>query len=231
VAATTAKTLLSVDQPASNHNGGWLGFGPDHLLYIAMGDGGGSNDAFHNGQNPASLLGKILRMNVDQATPGAEIWVMGVRNPWRNSFDGDSLYVADVGQGAREEVNVISATSTGLNLGWPIMEGSGCLGGGSCNSSGLTLPVYEYTHAEGCSITGGYVYRGTALPQLVGTYFFSDYCSGWVRSFRYTGSAVTELKTWEELGKVGNVTSFGVDAAGELYITTIDGSVLKVVAG
>lgn len=227
----SARLLLQVDQPAANHNGGWLGFGPDGLLYIAMGDGGGGNDQFGNGQNPQSLLGKILRMNVDQASPGAEIWVTGVRNPWRNAFDGDLLYVADVGQDAREEVSVINRTASGINLGWPIMEGSLCLGGGSCNQSGLTLPIAEYTHSQGCSITGGYVYRGTAVPGLAGTYFYSDFCAGTLRSFRYTGSGIVDSKVWAGVGDMGSVSSFGVDSAGEIYVLTLDGQVRKIVAG
>lgn len=226
--AGSARQLLAVDQPASNHNGGWLGFGPDGLLYIALGDGGGANDQFGNAQDASSLLGKILRMNVNQANPGAEIWVMGVRNPWRNSFDGDLLYVADVGQNAREEVNVISRLATGINLGWPHLEGSICRSG-PC--SGYIGPVAEYTHSQGCSITGGYVYRGTALAGLAGTYFYSDFCEGTLRSFRYTGSGISDSKIWSEVGDMGSVTSFGVDSAGEIYVVTVDGRIRKIVAG
>jgi glucose/arabinose dehydrogenase len=224
----SARQLLAVEQPASNHNGGWLGFGPDGLLYIALGDGGGANDQFGNAQDPSSLLGKILRMNVDQQSPGAEIWVMGARNPWRNSFDGDLLYVADVGQNSREEVNVISRSATGVNLGWPRMEGSSCLSG-PCG--GFVGPVAEYTHSQGCSITGGYVYRGTALAGLAGTYFYSDFCEGTLRSFRYTGSGITDSKIWTEVGDMGSVTSFGVDSVGEIYVVTVDGRIRKIVSG
>ncbi|MGH8925211.1 MAG: PQQ-dependent sugar dehydrogenase [Acidimicrobiia bacterium] len=222
----SARQLLAIDQPASNHNGGWLGFGPDGLLYIAMGDGGGANDQFGNAQDPSSLLGKILRMNPDQ--PGAEIWVTGARNPWRNSFDGDLLFVADVGQNAREEVNVISRLATGVNLGWPLMEGSNCLSG-PCG--GFVGPVAEYTHSQGCSITGGYVYRGTALAGLAGTYFYSDFCEGTLRSFRYTGTGITDSKIWGEVGDMGSVTSFGVDSAGEIYVVTQDGRIRKITPG
>ncbi|MGH8929041.1 MAG: PQQ-dependent sugar dehydrogenase [Acidimicrobiia bacterium] len=227
----SARQLLMVDQPAANHNGGWLGFGPDGVLYVGMGDGGGANDQFGNGQNPNSLLGSILRIDVDLASPGAEIWAKGVRNPWRNSWDGNILYIADVGQGAREEVTVLTVASAGANLGWPVLEGTRCLSGTSCNTSGFTPPIYEYTHSDGCSITGGFVYRGIAIAGLAGTYFFSDYCSGWLRSFRYTGSGITDFKEWTGLGSIGQVTSFGVDAAGEMYITVADGRVLKMVPG
>ena len=227
----SAQELLMINQPASNHNGGWLGFGPDGILYIPMGDGGGGNDQFGNGQNPDSLLGSILRLDVDAAAPGAEIWAKGVRNPWRNAWDGNNLYIADVGQGQREEVTVLTTTSAGANLGWPVVEGTRCLSGSTCNTTGFTPPVYEYTHSEGCSITGGYVYRGSAMPALAGTYFFSDYCSGWIRSFRYVGGVATDIREWTELGSVGQVLSFGLDSAGEMYITLADGRVLKVVPG
>ncbi|MGQ0848702.1 MAG: PQQ-dependent sugar dehydrogenase [Actinomycetota bacterium] len=227
---TTARQLLFVDQPASNHNGGWLGFGPDGILYIAMGDGGGSNDQFQNGQNPNSLLGSILRMDVELPSPGAEIWAKGVRNPWRNAWDGTNLYVADVGQGAREEVTVLTTGSAGANLGWPVLEGTLCRSGPACDGN-FVAPVYEYTHSDGCSITGGYVYRGSALPELNGAYFFSDYCSGWVRSFRYVGSGIADYKEWADLGSLGQVTSLGVDSTSEIYVTVADGRVMKLVRG
>jgi len=227
----SARELLMIDQPAANHNGGWLGFGPDGVLYVPMGDGGGGNDQFGNGQNPTSLLGSILRLDVDAANPGAEIWVKGVRNPWRNAWDGNNLYVADVGQGEREEITVLTTASGGANLGWPVLEGTRCLSGSGCNTAGFTPPVYEYTHDDGCSITGGYVYRGSAMPELTGTYFFSDYCSGWLRSFRYGGTGVTDFREWSGLGSIGQVTSFGVDSSGEIYITVADGRLLKLVPG
>jgi hypothetical protein len=227
--ATSAQVLLTVDQPASNHNGGWMGFGPDGLLYIAMGDGGGANDQFGNGQNPTSLLGKILRMDV--ATANTEIWASGVRNPWRNAFDGNLLYIADVGQGQWEEVNVVSTLASAPNLGWPVMEGGHCLSGATCNPTGFVLPVAEYSHSQGCSITGGYVYRGSAIAGLAGTYFYSDVCLGTLRSFRFDGVAIQESKVWTDLGDLGSVSSFGEDSSGELYVLTFDGSVRKIVSG
>ena len=226
----SARELLMIDQPAPNHNGGWLGFGPDGILYIATGDGGGGNDQYRNGQNPDSLLGSILRIDVDSAAPGAEIWAKGVRNPWRNAWDGNNLYVADVGQSQREEVTVLTTASAGANLGWPVVEGTRCSSAPTCDVSGFVPPIYEYTHSDGCSITGGYVYRGAAMPDLAGTYFFSDYCSGWLRSFRYSGG-VTGFQEWTALGSLGQVTSFGLDSAGEIYLTVADGRLLKLVAG
>ena len=223
-----ARQLLMIDQPAPNHNGGWLGFGPDGILYVAMGDGGGGNDQYRNGQNPDSLLGSILRIDVDLAAPGAEIWAKGVRNPWRNAWDGNNLYIADVGQSQREEVTVLTTASAGANLGWPVVEGTRCSSAPTCDLSGFTPPIYEYTHSDGCSITGGYVYRGAAMPDLEGTYFFSDYCSGWLRSFRYSGE-VTGFREWTTLGSLGQVTSFGLDSSGEIYVTVADGRVLKLV--
>lgn len=229
---TPVRQLLFIDQPAANHNGGWLAFGPDGLLYIAMGDGGGSNDQFGNAQNNASLLGKILRMNVNVANPPAVIWVKGVRNPWRNTFDGNNLYIADVGQSQREEVTVVPITASSPNLGWPIVEGNRCVDGTTtCNKTGLTAPTYEYTHANGCSITGGYVFRGPTLTELTGRYFFSDYCTGTLRSFTYSGGVATDVRTYSNVGDMGSVISFGVDTSQNLYILTQEDLVRKLIRG
>lgn len=240
----SATTLLAVDQPAANHNGGWLGFGPDGYLYIAMGDGGGSGDRFGNGQNPESLLGKILRVDVDAGSPYAiprgnpfaggggapEVFVLGVRNPWRPAFDGEDLYIADVGQNQWEEISVITTDDAGANLGWNLMEGSECFRESSCDQADLVLPVHAYSHELGCSITGGYVYRGSAIPELAGSYFFGDYCSGRVYSFTYSGGRARDLVDWsEKWGRVGDITSFGVDSDGELYATVAEGRLLKFV--
>ena len=240
----------------SNHKGGWLGFGQDGFLYASLGDGGGGDDPFNRSQNLGTLLGKMLRLNVDvddfpadatrnygipsdnpcvgQAGALGEIWSMGLRNPWRPSFDrvsGD-LYIADVGQGAREEVNVsTAATGTGraTNYGWKIMEGTICRPPTSgCNTAGIQRPAIEYDHSNGCSITGGYAYRGTALSVPQGTYFYADFCVGFVRSFRYVNGLVTEHATWPSLSG-GNITSFGEDAAGELYIVTAAGGLSRIV--
>jgi glucose/arabinose dehydrogenase len=240
----------------SNHKAGWLDFGPDGYLYIALGDGGSGGDPQNVAQNLSILLGKMLRLNVDMddfpvdpdrnyaipadnpfagAIPGAdEIWALGLRNPWRASFDrgtGD-FYIADVGQGAREEVNAsISATGggRGANYGWKIMEGTNCFSP-PCDVPGLTPPVLEYDHSGGaCSITGGYVYRGNVIPALQGTYFYADYCLGFVRSFRLSGGMATERTDWPTLDPNENITSFGEDAAGELYIVTQQGGLYRIV--
>ena len=243
---TSAKLILAIDQPFSNHNGGWIGFGPDGLLYIGMGDGGSGGDPSGNGQNKDVLLAKILRIDVDSGTPygippsnpfasggGApEVFLMGLRNPWRNAFDGQNFYIADVGQGSREEIDVVSIKDAGANLGWNTMEGRDCYPADSvCVQGGFVMPVYEYGHDVGCSVTGGLVYRGAALPQLAGRYFFGDYCSGAVESFRYAdGEAKAYVSFADSLGSLGNINSFGSDAAGELYVLTDDGRALKMVA-
>jgi hypothetical protein len=256
VAVSTAdRIIITAAQPFANHNGGMIAFGPDGFLYIGRGDGGSGGDPGNRAQNTAEVLGKLLRIDVSQGTQppqpayaippdnpcvgqsGArgEIWSIGLRNPWRYSFDrqtGD-LYIADVGQGAREEVNVATVANgagRGSNYGWKIMEGTLCFSPASgCNMAGLTLPVVDYAHAGGaCSITGGYVYRGTAIPALVGTYFYGDFCAGFVRSFRFINGQVTEHATWPSLTP-GNITSFGEDAAGELYIMTSGGVLFRIV--
>lgn len=243
--AGSAKLIIRVDQPYANHNGGMVTFGPDGMLYIGMGDGGSGGDPQNHAQTRTDRLGDMLRLNVDVGdpyTPAAgnpflstpnvlpEIWAYGLRNPWRFSFDrvGGNLYIADVGQDAREEVNVVRTTQGGNNYGWRIMEGSQCYGAATCTQTGLTLPVLDYSHAGGsCSVTGGYVYRGSAIPGIVGHYFYSDYCGGFLRSFRYANGAATEQHDWGL--QLGSVLSFGEDSAGELYILTGDGRVRRIV--
>ena len=245
--AASAKVILTVPHPRSNHNGGLAMFGPDGMLYLGLGDGGGGGDPDLNGQNVNSLLGKLLRIDVNSGDPYGipsgnpfatrtdarrEIWAYGLRNPWRFAFDrsAGNLYVADVGQNALEEVNVVASTRAGVNYGWNITEGSSCYNAGSCNRNGLELPVLEYGHGNNqCSVTGGFVYRGTAIPQLAGTYFYADYCAGWVKSFTYNGSA-SDQRDWN-FGSIGNVTSFGEDSSGEIYITSSNGRVYKIVRG
>jgi len=233
----SAELVLAIAQPFANHNGGMMAFGPDHALYIATGDGGGSGDPDGNAQDLSSLLGKILRLDVDTQLPYAipadnpfrnvtgargEIWAYGLRNPWRFSFDfeADRLFIADVGQNSWEEINVVPASRAGANYGWNIMEGRHCFGASSCNTADLTLPVLEYPNGdEGCSVTGGYVYRGEAIPEIRGHYFYSDFCGGWIRSFRVSGNTVTDQQDWD-VGNIGMVLSFGEDAASELYVLT-----------
>jgi glucose/arabinose dehydrogenase len=248
VANTAFDPVITVQhRSAANHNGGLVAFGPDGMLYLGTGDGGGSGDQQNNAQNINVLLGKLLRIDVSTlpyTTPsnnpfvgqaGAdEIWAYGLRNPWRFAFDNagtPQLYIADVGQNQWEEIHVGPASTAGVNYGWRIMEGLHCFNPASgCNMQGLTLPVHEYSHDDGCSIAGGFVYRGAALPELAGTYFYSDYCAGWLRSFRLNGAAATEHRSWD-IGDVGNVLSFGQDAAGELYMLSDNGRVYRIVRG
>ena len=245
---SSAKVILTVPHARSNHNGGLAMFGPDGMLYLGLGDGGGGGDPDRNGQNPNTLLGALLRIDINSGDPYGipagnpfagradarpEIWAIGLRNPWRFSFDRQAglLYVADVGQGLWEEVNVVTATRAGVNYGWNIMEASSCYNASTCNRQGLEIPALEYGHGDGsCSVTGGFVYRGAALPEIAGHYFYSDYCRSVIRSFSYKNGAVTESRSWD-IATVGSITSFGEDAAGELYVTSAAGQVYKFVRG
>lgn len=225
------EVLFTHDQPAGNHNGGMIQFGPDGSLYLGLGDGGGANDTFGNGQNTETLLGTITRIDVD-GDGGAALWQYGLRNPWRFWIDGDLVYIADVGQNAFEEVNVGDLTE-GVNYGWPITEGLHCFQPSSgCDTAGLTLPVIEVGHGDAgtCSITGGIVYRGDAIPELEGHYFYSDYCGGYLRSFRHDDGEAVDSTDWtDDVGVAGSVASFGVDGAGEMYVLTTE-SILQVVS-
>ena len=245
--------VLQIAQPARNHNGGMLAFGPDGYLWIGMGDGGGGGDTYGNGQNPAALLGKMLRIDVtsDPSVPYVipadnpwinadwngvdvldEVWAIGLRNPWRYSFDratGD-LWMADVGQNVYEEVNfTVAGSPGGLNYGWPIMEATHCFNSGSCDQTGLELPVAEYDHSKGCSITGGYVYRGSAYPALQGVYLFGDYCTGIVWATVPTPDGA--WNTTEVLQSGAQISSFGEDESGELYATDLSTGTIYQVTG
>lgn len=240
----SAQVILGIDQPYANHNGGDIAFGPDGYLYIGMGDGGSAGDPQGNGQNPDSLLGKMLRIDVDSEAPYGipadnpfvndaaykpEIWAMGVRNPWRFSFDkltGD-LYIGEVGQNQWEEVDFIPAGQGGLNLGWNIMEGTHRYSGEPV-PDGLTGPFYDYSHSIGCSVTGGYVYRGSELPELQGVYFFADYCSGTIWSSYRDTSGAWQTNVFMESRLT--VSSFGQDEQGELYVVNHGGTVTKLTA-
>ncbi len=221
--------LLRLDQPASNHNGGMIQFGPDGALYLGLGDGGGSNDRFGHGQNTNSLFGGIVRIDVDDPDP--ELFHYGLRNPWRFWIDGETIHVADVGQNQYEEVTVAPLVPD-VNHGWPITEGLHCFSPSSgCDTTGITLPVIEVSHSDSntCSITGGVVYRGSAIPEVQGHYFYSDYCGGYLRSFTQTGGSLEEIDWTDQVGVNGLTPSFGTDHEGEMYVLTID-AVFKVVA-
>lgn len=220
----TERILLRVAQPASNHNGGMLQFGPDGMLYLGLGDGGGANDRFGHGQNTDTLLGGIVRIDPDSGD--AELWSYGLRNPYRFWIDGAQMYIADVGQNAYEEIDVVDVGVDGYNFGWPITEGLHCFAPATgCDTSGITLPVLEYPHGDGgaCSVTGGVVYRGERIPELDGHFLFSDYCGGWLRSFVYRGAVAPEVVDWTgDVGVPGRVVSFGVDHHGDVYVLTPD---------
>jgi glucose/arabinose dehydrogenase len=242
------RVLLAVAQPFANHNGGGLVFDATGRLLVALGDGGSAGDPLGNAQRLDTLLGKVLRIDVDaaapyavpadnpfRATPGAspEIWAYGLRNPFRIALDrptGD-LYIGDVGQSRIEEIDVgLASRRGGENYGWNVTEGSQCYSPPSgCNQAGLTPPAYEYTHAEGCSVTGGVVYRGCRMPDLAGTYFFADFCTGFVRSFRLGGGRATDVRDWTAgLRGIDSPVSFGLDADGEVYVVDYDGEVYRL---
>jgi glucose/arabinose dehydrogenase len=244
--AATAKVIITAPHSTyDNHNGGLVSFGPDGMLYAGLGDGGSGGDPLGNGQNFNAILASLIRIDVDhgdpysiptnnpfvgQANHRGEVWAKGLRNPWRYAFDKTSglLYIADVGQNLHEEVDVVPATSGGLNFGWNITEGLSCYSAAGCTRTGLTDPIVDYPHTGACSITGGYVYRGTAIQGLQGHYFYSDYCAGFLRSFRYSSGVAADQTDWGITTSA--VASFGQDFSGEIYM--ISGNTInKIVAG
>ena len=242
---SSATPILSIAQPYANHNGGLVAFAPDGMLWIGMGDGGSAGDPHGNGQNPGVLLGKMLRIDVDHGHPYSiprdnpfvdrpgmrpEIWATGLRNPWRFSFDreGRTVVIGDVGQNEWEEIDVAPLDAAGLDYGWNRMEGRHDFRPRADDRTRLTPPVLEYGHRDGCSVTGGLAYRGRRIPALRGHILFSDYCSGWIRSFRYDRGGAADLREWQ-VGDAGTVVSFGEDAAGEAYIVSHDGRIFRLV--
>lgn len=229
-AALGSTPIIRIPHPTfDNHNGGLVAFGADGMFYLSTGDGGGAGDPFKNAQNPLQLLGKMLRIDVSAApysipptNPfGNEVWALGLRNPWRWAFDNPAnlIYIADVGQNRFEEVNVAVANAAGRNYGWAITEGNACFPSDPCDRAGQTLPVLVYDHSAGCSITGGYVYRGSAIPDLQGRYLYSDFCTGFLRSLRLVIGQAIERVDWN-IPSVGNILSFGEDANREMYVIT-----------
>lgn len=248
----TRRTILKVDQPFRWHNGGMLQFGPDGMLWIGLGDGGVKNDPDGHGQNPRTLLGTILRLDVDERGDGTaygippdnpfvdgggapEVWAYGLRNPWRFDIDPRRrlLYIGDVGEYRYEEVNIVRTDRPGRNFGWAVREGSECFAESTagCASKGMVDPAFEYLHDDSCAVVGGHVYRGEAIPELRGRYFYADFCNGGIHSFRYTQKGrIVERRDWtDQLGQVALPTSFGVDANGELYVTSAKGAVHRIV--
>jgi glucose/arabinose dehydrogenase len=244
----TERVLIELEQPPDatdiRHYAGQLAFGPEGYLWIAMGDGADSRD---QGQDPNTMFGAISRIDVDGGDPygippenpfvsgggAGEVWAYGLRNPWRFSIDDTDglIYIADVGHADQEEVNVLPIAEGGFNLGWSDVEGTRCFHVQDCDLANYTAPAITYTHEEGCSVTGGYVYRGAAIPELNGTYFYSDWCSQWIRSFKFAGGAATEPQDWsEQLGELGQINTFGTDSAEELYVGTHEGIVARLVA-
>jgi glucose/arabinose dehydrogenase len=239
------RILFTVNQPFPNHKGGQLAFGPDGFLYIGLGDGGSAGDPLGNAQNRGVLLGKMLRIDVDHTSPGlqyaipsdnpflngvdrGEVWAYGLRNPWRFSFDVSSgrLFAADVGQDKFEEIDILQK---GGNFGWNIMEGLHCFKPSSgCNMTGLILPITEYDHSQGDAVIGGYVYRGAAIPRLSGTYLFSDFESGTIWGLTENSSGQWTRSQLIAGGR--NISSFGRDEAGELYVLDYSGSLLRITA-
>jgi glucose/arabinose dehydrogenase len=243
------KVLLELEQPENSvdirHYAGQLAFGPDGYLWLSMGDGA---DSRAQAQNPNTFFGKVVRLDVDSSTEPygippdnpfvsggglPEVWAYGLRNPWRFSIDSVDrlIYIGDVGHADLEEVDVLSIDEGGYNLGWSDMEGTRCFHKQDCDPADYTSPAITYSHSEGCSITGGYVYRGNEIPEFNGTYFYSDWCNQWIRSFKYVDGQVTEETDWtEDLGTIGQINSFGLGGDGEMYAVTYDGVVARFVA-
>jgi glucose/arabinose dehydrogenase len=224
--ASSPRQLFSSRDPYGNHNGGMLAFGPNGRLYFTMGDGGSGGDPENRSQNMRSLFGKLLSLNV--ATKGLKIEALGLRNAWRFSFDraNDDLYIGDVGQGALEEINYTPKASPGLeNYGWDVYEGRSKFEDKALGPGTLVGPVAQYGHNEGCSVTGGYAYRGSNAA-LRGRYIYGDYCSGLVWSFKIVGGSATALR--REAFKIDGLTSFGEDIAGELYGVSHGGTIYRL---
>ena len=222
----SAREILRVEQPYSNHNGGNLVFGPDGSLWVGLGDGGSGGDPEDRAQNPDTLLGKMFRLDVAKAQPTPELVAIGLRNPWRYSFDRrtDDLWIGDVGQNAIEEIDRLPHGTTGLvNFGWNVFEGRSRFGDDTLGPGRLMQPVAQYTHADGCSVTGGYVYRGKAVPRLAGRYVFGDYCSGKIWSIGTKGGALRR-----EPVNVPQLTSFGESLNGAtLYAASGAGTIYR----
>ncbi|MGF1617494.1 MAG: PQQ-dependent sugar dehydrogenase [Acidimicrobiia bacterium] len=245
---STLRRIVSIPQFGQYHQSGSMMFGPDGYLWVSLGDGGGIGDPLGNGQNISNIDASIIRIDVDNGDPYAvpddnpfigtpdarpEVWAYGVRNPWRISYDPTTgyVYIPDVGQEGSEEINVVPLGEAGRNFGWAVSEGSVCYGGGECDMSGHTLPVYQYLHdGNGCAIIGGQVYRGSLMRELDGHFFFADFCLGWVRSVVLDDSDVHLIVDWitDREDRLGNVTTIGSDRHGELYVANLAGEIWRL---
>ena len=242
----SARLVLELEQDDFVHQGGYIVFGPDGYLWISFGDGGFPGDPHGHGQNPHTLHGAVLRIDVDSARPYAippdnpfadgvrgapEIWSYGFRNPWRFAIDSPNnvLYIADVGQFLWEEVNIGPLDEPGKNYGWAIREGESCLETEDCDITGFTSAALIYGHDVGCAIIGGPVYRGSAIPELAGTYFYGDFCIGWIHSLRLDNERIVDQHDWtDDLGTIPDLMSFGADADGEMYVMQKGGRIYRV---
>ncbi|MEA2001200.1 MAG: PQQ-dependent sugar dehydrogenase [Actinomycetota bacterium] len=241
----SARILFTLDQPHPAHNGADLAFGPDGYLYVSLGDGGVTFEA--NAQQPHDIRGTILRLDVDSSAPYAippdnpfadgdagapEVWVYGLRNPWRFAIDQqtDQVFISDVGFERWEEVNVIDlAADGGSNFGWAVVEGPECFEAETCDRTDLIPPVLSVEHVRTCALIGGPVYRGAAIPELNGHYFYGDFCVGWVRSFLFVDGKITEETTWsDDFGEPGQITSFATDSNGEILILLQNGEIHRI---
>lgn len=235
--------ILGLPQPHFYHQGGGITFGPEGYLWMSFGDGGGVGDRFKNGQDPTTLQGTVVRIDIDNGepyvlpptnpfldSPGApEVWAYGLRNPWRITVDGDDVIIVDVGQEGFEEVNIVPATSGGQNFGWPILEGNDCYEATTCDIEGLTAPVYVIDSTVACALIGGPVYRGAAIPELHGQFVFGDFCRGWMNSAAVIDGTMGAVTDWTPmLDPIGNITTFGLDPTGELLVATLEGTVSRI---
>lgn len=245
---SSLQSVLSIPQYGQYHQSGSMFFGPDGHLWLSLGDGGGIGDPEGNGQNPGVIEASILRIDVDgpgrysvpsdnpfvgEAGGRGEVWAYGLRNPWRISYDAVTglLYIPDVGQEGVEELNVIPISEGGHNFGWSVTEGNDCYDADTCSRDGQTMPVYQYLHdGNGCAIVGGQVYRGSLMPEMAGHYFFADFCLGWIRSVVLDDESVRVVYDWTKTkdDRLGNVTTFGSDRHGELYVGTLEGEIWRL---
>jgi len=235
--------ILGIAQPHFYHQGGGITFGPLGYLWMSFGDGGGIGDPFQNGQDPTTVQGTVVRIDIDNGEPYAlpptnpflesegapEVWAYGLRNPWRMTVDNGNVIIVDVGQEGFEEINIVPATSGGQNFGWPVLEGDTCFNATTCETDGFTAPALVIDNDQACALIGGPVYRGTAIPELNGQFVFGDFCRGWMNSVEVVDGKLGAVTEWTPmLGRIGNITTFGLDPTGELLVATLEGTVSRI---